>query len=137
MIATASGDGVEVARGLGADEVIDYREEDFAQKVSGVDLVLDTVGGETGRRSLGVLRPGGLLLGIAEPPDEEAAGAYDVKTAFNVHLSDADRLKKVVGRVDAAGTEVLIDRVVPLDSLEEAFARQGSGRARGKILLTP
>lgn len=137
VIATASGDGVEVARGLGADEVIDYRQEDFTEKVSEVDLVLDTVGGETGRRSFGVLRPGGFMLGIAEPPDEEAASAYDVKTAFNVHTSDANRLKKVVDRVDAAGTEVLIDRVLPLDSLDEAFARQGSGRARGKILLTP
>lgn len=137
VIATASGDGVEITRRLGADEVIDYRQEDFTEKVSGVDLVLDTVGGETQRRSFGVLRPGGLLLGIAVPPDEEAASAYDVKTAFNVHLSDAARLKKVVERVDAAGTEVLIDRTVPLDSLDEAFARQGSGRARGKILLTP
>ncbi len=137
VIATASGDGVEITRRLGADEVIDYRQEDFTEKVSGVDLVLDTVGGETQRRSFGVLRPGGLLLGIAVPPDEEAAGAYDVKTAFNVHISDAARLEKVVERVDAAGTEVLIDRTVPLDSLDEAFARQGSGRARGKILLTP
>lgn len=136
VIATASGDGVEVARRLGADRVIDYRQEDFTEKLSDVDLVLDTIGGETQLRSFRVLRPGGLLLGIAEPPDEEAAGAYDVKTAYVVHMSDADRLKKVVERVDA-GMEVLVDRVVPLDSLEEAFARQGSGRARGKILLIP
>ena len=137
VIATSSGDGVEIVRRLGADEVIDYRQEDFAEKVSDVDLVLDTVGGETQRRSFGVLRRGGLLLGIAVPPDEEAASAYDVKTAFNVHTSDADRLKKVVDLIDAAGTEVLIDRTVPLDSLDEAFARQGSGHARGKILITP
>ena len=137
VVATASGDGVEVARGLGADQVIDYRREDFAEKVSDVDLVLDTVGGETQRRSFGVLRPGGLLLAIAEPPDEESASAHDAKTALVLHASDADRLRKVIERVDAAGTEVLVDRTLPLDSLDEAFARQGSGRARGKILLTP
>lgn len=136
VIATASGDGVEIASRLGADQVIDYRQEDFAEKVSDVDLVLDTVGGETQRRSFGVLRPGGLLLAIAEPPDEEAASAYDVKTAYVVHMSDADRLKKVIEHIDSAKTKVLVDRTAPLDSLEEAFARQGSGRARGKILLT-
>lgn len=137
VIATASSDGVEIARRLGADQVIDYRAEDFTEKVSDVDLVLDTVGGETQRRSFGVLRPGGLLLAIAVPPDEEAAKAHGVKTAYVFHTSDAARLKKVVDRVDAAGTEVLVDRTVLLDSLDEAFARQGSGRAHGKILIIP
>ena len=135
VITTASGDGVEIARRLGAHEVIDYREENFAEKVSGVDLILDTVGGDTQRRSFGVLRPGGLLLAIAVPPDEAAAKAYDVRTDYLFHMSDAARLEKVVERIEA-GTEVLVDRTVPLNALDEAFARQGSGRARGKIVLT-
>lgn len=137
VIATASGDGVEVARRLGADEVIDYRAEEFAEKLSDVDVVLDTIGGETQQRSFKVLRPGGLLIATPHPPDKASAKAHNVTAIFVVHTSDADRLKKVVDRVDAAGTEVLIDRTVSLDSLDEAFARQGSGRARGKILLTP
>ncbi len=137
VIATASGDGVEIARRLGADQVIDYRAEDFAEKVADVDLVLDTVGGETQQRSFGVLRPGGVLIATPEPPDEASARAHNRTAKFVALESDAARLKKVVDRVDAAGTEVLVDRIVPLDSLEEAFARQGSGHARGKILITP
>lgn len=138
VIATASGDGVEIARQLGADEVIDHRAEDFSVNSSVVDLVLDTVGGETQRRSFGIIRPGGLLLSVVSPPEEETAHTHnDIGTVFVVHMSDTERLAKVIERVHTAGTKVLVDRTVPLDSLEEAFARQGSGRARGKIILVP
>ena len=63
------------------------------------------------------------------------ASARDVTATFVVHRSDRRRLGKVVDRIDA-GTEILVDRVVSLDSLAEAFADQEAGHARGKILLT-
>ena len=136
VIATASGDGIAVARRLGADRVIDYRAEDFASALSDVDLVLDTVGGETQQRSFAVLRSGGTLVSTVSPPDEALAKAHNVTGTFFPHASDAVRLAKVADEVDA-GAELLIDRTLPLDSAEEAFTRQASGRARGKILLTP
>lgn len=135
VIATASGDGVEIARRLGADRVIDHRSESFAEELSDVDVVLDTVGGETQQLSFEVLRPGGVLLALSSPPDEALARAYNVTATFVYHMSDAGRLRKVVDGIDA-GTKVLVDRTVPLDALDGAFAHQGSGRARGKILLT-
>lgn len=134
VIATASGDGIDIARRLGADQVIDYKAENFADKVSDLDVVLDTIGGETQQNSFGVLRAGGILLSVTSPPDEALAKAHDVTGTFFPHMSDASRLAKVVGRIDT-GTKILIDRTVALDTLEEAFARQASGRARGKILL--
>lgn len=134
VIATASGDGIDIARRLGADQVIDYKAENFADKVSDLDVVLDTIGGETQQNSFGVLRAGGILLSITSPPDEALAKAHDVTGTFFPHMSDAGRLAKVVERVDA-GTKILIDRTLPLNSLGEAFARQASGHARGKILL--
>ena len=134
VIATASGSGLEIAQRLGADQVIDYRSENFAEKLFDVDLVLDTVGGETQGRSFEVLRPGGVLLSTVSPPDEALAKAHNVTATFVFHTSDASRLKKVVDRADA-GTKILVDRTVPLDSLAEAFAHQGSGHARGKILF--
>ena len=136
VIATASGEGVEVARRLGADQVIDYRAEDFAAALSDVDVVLDTVGGDTQRRSFAVLRPGGVLLSIVSPPDDALAEARNVTATFFPHASDGERLGKVAKQVDA-GAELLIDRTLPLDAVGEAFARQASGHARGKILLTP
>ena len=135
VIATASGTGVEIARRLGADEVIDYRAETFADKVADVDLVLDTVGGDTQLLSFAVLRPGGVLISIVSPPDEALAKAHDVSASFFPHMSDASRLRSVVDHIDAAGATVLLDRTEALDALHAAFARQGSGRARGKIVV--
>src|SRR3546814_3834842 len=60
--ATASGDGVSIARQLGADKVIDYRSSDFTKSVSDADVVLDTIGGDTQHQSYNVLRVGGQLL---------------------------------------------------------------------------
>jgi NADPH:quinone reductase-like Zn-dependent oxidoreductase len=134
VIATASGNGVAIAGRLGADVVIDYRNEDFAERVCDVDVVLDTVGGDTQVRSYAVIRAGGVLASTVAPPDEALAKAHGVDASFVFHSSDADRLATVVGKV-AAGVEVLIDRVVPIQQAAQAFEYQASGRARGKIIL--
>ncbi len=135
VIATASGTGIDLARRLGADEVIDYRSHDFTEMVSDVDVVLDTVGGETQQRSVEVVRPGGVLVSVPAPPEPGTGEGRDVKVLGIVHNSDAALLKKVVDSV-AGGTEILVDRTVPLGALKAAFAHQASGHAHGKILLT-
>ena len=135
VIATASGSGLQVVGRLGADQIIDYRAEDFATKVSDVDVVLDTIGGETQRRSFEVLRSGGLLVSTVSPPDEALAKAHNVTATFFPHASDAERLRKVANHVDA-GAELLIDSTLPLRAFDEAFARQATGHAQGKVLLT-
>ncbi len=135
VIATASGGGIELARGLGADQVIDYKSDDFAARVSGVDAVLDTVGGDTQKRSLAVLRPGGTLVSTVAPPDEAAAKARGVTATFMFHQSNADRLAKVVDLLARGTLRVTLDRRVPLADMGEAFNRQAGG-AQGKILIT-
>lgn len=139
VVSTASGGGVALVQRLGADQVIDYRAGDFAAEVSDVDLVLDTVGGDTQVRSVAVLRPGGSLIVTPQPPGEEttqAAKARDVKVEFVFHSSDAARLQKAADGV-AADAEVVIDRVVPLDNLPAAFEHLAAGHAHGKVVLTP
>lgn len=135
VIATASGPGVEIARKLGANEVVDYETTDFTQAVSNVDFVLDTVGGETQQRSYTVLRPGGTLIATPSPPDEDAARERGVNAVFVVHSSDASRLKRVVDDVDRTGTTILVDRTVALDAIDEAVAHLATGHAHGKILF--
>ncbi len=135
VIATASGAGLEIARRLGADQVIDYKAEDFAAKVSGLDVVLDTIGGETQAKSFGILKAGGALVTTVSPPDEALAKAHGVTATFVFHQSDASRLEKIVERLDAGALKVLVDRTVPLADFADAFAYQASGRARGKIIL--
>jgi len=136
VIATASGSGIEIARRLGADQVIDYTAADFAGRLSDVDLVLDTVGGETQQRSFGVLRTGGLLISTVSPPDEALAKAHGVTASFVFHQSDAGRLGKIIERLDAGSLRVLVDRTAPLTDFADAFLYQDSGRARGKIILS-
>ena len=136
VVATASGEGVDIARRLGADQVIDYRSKRFEDKLSDLDVVLDTIGGDTQQRSFGVLRAGGTLVATASPPDEALAKAHGVNARFVFHQSDAARLTKLFEMIDAGTLKVLVDRVVPMDELASAFVYQGSGRARGKIIVT-
>ncbi|MBY6264863.1 NADP-dependent oxidoreductase [Azospirillum sp. 412522] len=136
VIATASGTGLEIARKLGADLVIDHRAERFETMVSDVDLVLDTIGGDTQQRSFGVLRTGGVLLATSAPPDGALAKAHGVAARFVFHSSDARRLGQVVDAVVAGSLAVLVDRQVPLEGVADAFRHQASGRARGKILVS-
>jgi NADPH:quinone reductase-like Zn-dependent oxidoreductase len=136
VIATASGTGVEIARRLGADRVIDYTAEDFAGELSDVGLVLDTVGGETQQRSFGVLRAGGSLVSTVSPPDEALAKAHDVTASFVFHQSDAKRLGTIIARLNAGSLRILVDRTVPLTAFSDAFRYQASARARGKIILS-
>ena len=136
VIATASGDGVEIARELGADQVVEYRSEDFTRTVSDVDVVLDTIGGETQQRSFDVLRTGGKLISVVAPPDEALAAAHKVIGAFVFHTSNAHRLSEVAKTIRAKNHSVLIDGVFAIRSFDDAFIRQASGRARGKIILS-
>lgn len=136
VIATASGDGIDIARTLGADQVIDYRHADFAEMLSDIDLVIDSIGGETQQKSFGVLRSGGRLLSLVAPPDEALAHAHNVNAQFVFHMSDGERLARVVSAIHENKMKVLIDQTVPIDQFGDAFTRQASGRARGKIIVT-
>ncbi|MET3649025.1 NADP-dependent oxidoreductase [Phyllobacterium ifriqiyense] len=136
VIATVSGDGLEIARELGADQVIDYRSEDFARRVTDIDVVLDTIGGDTQQRSFDVLRSGGKLVSTVSPPEQALAIAHKVESAFVFHISNAKRLSELVKAMGAKDHSVLIEGVFPITSFAEAFERQASGRAHGKIILT-
>jgi NADPH:quinone reductase-like Zn-dependent oxidoreductase len=136
VIATASGDGLALAHGLGADEVIDYQAQDFTTAVSGVDVVLDLVGGETQNRSYQVMRPGGRLVSTAMPPDEALAKTHGVDSSIFYAKPYADRLGELVATIIDNRLKVVIDRQVSMDAFDEAWARQTSGRARGKIVVS-
>ncbi|WP_051791357.1 NADP-dependent oxidoreductase [Amycolatopsis jejuensis] len=135
VVATASGSGVAIARKLGADTVLDYRQVAFEEEISGVDVVVDTVGGENEARSLEVLKPGGLLVAVPMPPDEARAEAAGRRAAFVFHSSDGPRLAKVAKQIDD-GVELLVDRTLPLAEGKWALAYLSQRHARGKVLLS-
>jgi len=135
VIATASATSADLVRSLGADRVIDYRTEDFSVALRDLDVVLDTVGGETQSKSYQVLKPGGSLIAIVTPPDQEQAKAHGVTATFMGHESNAARLDLVSGLCDAGKLRVIVDRTFHLSDVYAGLAHSASGHAHGKILL--
>jgi NADPH:quinone reductase-like Zn-dependent oxidoreductase len=136
VIATASAPNHELLRRLGAEVLIDYRTADFAADLKGIDVVLDTVGGQTRARSWPVVRRGGILVAIAmPPPDAAAAERHGVRTAMLAVTPHGERLAEIARLIDAGELEVRIDREFPLDQAVQAHRFIEQGHTRGKIIL--
>lgn len=135
VVATTSAPNVAAVRALGADRVVDYRADDFSDRVRDVDVVLDTLGGEVQERSWRCLRPGGTLVSIVSVPDALAAKAHDAKGKYAWVVPDGPRLALLADLIDAGKVHTLIDSLVPLAQAAGAQERSRAGRARGKIVL--
>ncbi len=136
VIATVSEGKYSLVRELGADEVIDYQKTDFSEGLTGIDFVLDTVGGDTQSRSYKVLRPGGVLAAITAPVDEDLAKQYRVSASRVGHTSDGSRLGIIASLVDNGKLRIVIDSLFHLENAQEALHRVAEGRASGKVLIT-
>ncbi|GAP96874.1 NADP-dependent oxidoreductase [Leptolyngbya sp. NIES-2104] len=135
VISTASAANADLVHSLGADQVIDYRTEDFSVALHDVDVVLDTIGGETLSKSYQVIKPGGFLVSIVMPPDQKQAEAHGVIATFIGHRSHSARLDLISGLCDAGQLRVIVDRTFHLSEVQQGLAHSASGRAHGKILL--
>jgi NADPH:quinone reductase-like Zn-dependent oxidoreductase len=129
VIGTATGAGVEAARGFGADQVVDTSTTRFEEVVDPVELVFDTVGGETLGRSASVLRPSGKVVSIAEPLPAGVPGVYFVVEP------DREQLLELARLVDQGAVRPAIDAVVPLIEAKRAFERVMEPGKRGKVVL--
>ena len=159
-VATTTGpSNTEWVRALGADVVIDYRSQDFTNHVSGYDVVLDGQGGEVLHKSLTVLRPGGLAIGIAGPPDpafartaglnpvlrlaiaalsgrvRRRARGLGVRYSFLFMRASGEQLGRISELVQAGAISPVIDRVFGFEELPAALAHAESGRAKGKVVV--
>ncbi|WP_037880203.1 NADP-dependent oxidoreductase [Streptomyces sp. NRRL S-378] len=134
VIGTASAAKHDVLRGLGADELIDYRSVDFAEAVSDVDVVLDALGGETAERSLKVLRPGGHLISLPGP-DSVPADADGVNAAWVLVDPDLKGLEAIADLADRGLLKPLVETVLPLADAARAHEIGEQGRTTGKIVL--
>jgi NADPH:quinone reductase-like Zn-dependent oxidoreductase len=157
---TTSGDTEELVRELGADVVIDYTKQDFSQILSGYDLVLDSLGGENLMKSLTVLKPGGLAIGVAGPPDagfakqlrapkpfefvlsflsrkvRKAAKKLGVSYSFFFMRADGAQLRRLAGLYDAGDLRPVLDRTFAFDQTLEALAYVESGKVKaGKVII--
>ncbi|MFE9927557.1 NADP-dependent oxidoreductase [Streptomyces sp. NPDC005533] len=135
VIGTASAGKHALLRELGADEVIDYRTTDFEDVVSGVDVVVDAVGGEYTGRSLKVLRPGGHLVTLPGP-DGIPADTEGVHASWVLVEPDLQGLREIAALAEQGLLKPLVDTVLPLEQAAKAHEIGELGRTTGKIVLT-
>jgi len=156
---TTSAANAEWVKRLGADIVVDYRKDDFESVLSGFDVVLNTLGGDTLAKSLRVLKPGGKLISISGPPDPDfaqarglawplklamrmlsrrirkAARLRGVDYSFLFMRASGDQLREITALVESGAIRPVVDRVFPFESTNEALAYVETGRAKGKVVV--
>jgi NADPH:quinone reductase-like Zn-dependent oxidoreductase len=137
VIGTASARNADFLRSLGVDQVIDYTHERFEDAARAVDVVLDTQGDETQRRSFTVLKPGGMLVSIAETPDPSLAREYHVRTARIRVRPSGEQMAQIAQLFERGNLRVEVARTFPLFEAAAAHRLSEEGHTRGKIVLIP
>ena len=135
VIGTALAHNHEFLRELGVDQVIDYNTERFEEAVQPVEVILDTVGGDTQERSWKVLKPGGILVSIANPPAAETAKAHGVRQAFVFTQPNAAQLAEIAKLVEAEKLKAIVETILALSDATRAQELSERGHTRGKIVL--
>jgi NADPH:quinone reductase-like Zn-dependent oxidoreductase len=135
VVATTSADNMELVRSLGADEVIDYRAGNFAEKLRDVDLVVDTLDGAVQEASWLVLKPGGLLISSVGEPSAERAKAARARGQSIFIGPDAAVLAQLTQLVDSGKLRPIIGGQFALKDTAKAHALSETGRTVGKIVL--
>ncbi|MFB7514545.1 NADP-dependent oxidoreductase [Streptomyces sp. NPDC056144] len=158
---TASTAKVGLVKELGADEVIDYRTQNFEEILDGYDVVLDSLGGENLAKSLRILKPGGLAISVAGPPDPATARelgsnpvlrlaitALSAKTrrqakrlgvtySFLFMKASGDQLRELTPLIDTGKIRPVVDTVFPFDDTLHAMEYVEKGRAKaGKVVVS-
>ena len=130
VIGTASAHNLDFVRSLGADQVIDHREQRFEDLTQGVDVIFDTVGGDTLGRSWRILGPNGRLVTIAA--SSEQARNQRVQEAFFIVEPSRAQLEMVAGMIDDGELRPIVDAVFPLANAKQAYQQKPM---RGKVVL--
>lgn len=139
VITTASGSKRQFVEGFGADEVIDYTAVDFTDAVRDIDVVLDTIGGDTVERSVAVLRPGGHLVTATSEDDPELIATYEAAgMRFSGIALDPDpvALRGLVDLVEQGQLRVHVQETFPFEHVADAHRLLDSGHLQGKLVLT-
>lgn len=156
---TTSAANVEMVKALGADVVIDYRNQDFEKVLSGYDVVLNSQDNETLKKSIGILKPGGIVISISGPPDpafararklnpvigfllrlassgiRKAAKRAGVRYTFLFMSANGSQLERLSALIDQGVIRATLDKVFPFARTNEALAYVDTGRAKGKVVV--
>ncbi|CAN7177042.1 NADP-dependent oxidoreductase [Bosea sp. LjRoot90] len=156
---TTSTANVALVESLGADVVIDYKTQDFEKVLSGYDVVLNSLDGDTLQKSLNVLKPGGKLISISGPPDPDfareqglnwflrqvmralsfgirrKARARRISYSFLFMRANGEQLRQITSLIEAGIIRPVMDRVFPFEATNAAMAYIEAGRSKGKVVV--
>ncbi|MCK6625329.1 MAG: NADP-dependent oxidoreductase [Anaerolineae bacterium] len=135
VIATASTANVGFVRSLGAETVVDYTVTPFEQAAHEVDLVLDTIGGETLQRSMNLVRPGGTLVSLLEQPSPEKAQKRGIRAMKNAVTPTSDTLQMIARLMIEGQVRAVIGKIFPLHEARQAHELSQTGHGHGRIVL--
>ena len=135
VIATASARNHDFLRDLGADQIIDYTTTPFEEAVHDVDVVFDTVGGETLARSWLVVKDGGVVVSVVSPPPAEQPSKQGARFVWFIVEPNGGHLREIGALIDAGQVRPIIGQVFPLAEARRAWEEALHGHARGKIVL--
>ncbi|MBP5959233.1 NADP-dependent oxidoreductase [Pseudomonas anatoliensis] len=157
---TTSAANVDWVKALGADVVIDYQQQDFANELRDFDVVLNSLGADVLEKSVKVLKPGGQLISLSGPPTAQFAQArglswvlrqimrllssgirrkarkHGVSYAFLFMRADGTQLQKITTLIEAGVIKPVIDRSFPIESIAQALQYVEQGRSKGKVTVT-
>jgi NADPH:quinone reductase-like Zn-dependent oxidoreductase len=156
---TTSTGNVELVRGLGADEIVDYKQQEFEKVLRGYDAVLGTVRGDAMEKAVGILKPGASMVSLVGPLDAAFARArglnflltfvfammsrkikrlakqHDVSYSFLFAHPDGAQLAQIGELLRTERIRPVIDKVFPFEQAREALEYLGQGRAKGKVVI--
>jgi len=156
---TTSTSNIPLVKALGADVVIDYRQQDFAAVLRDYDVVLSSLGSDVLHKSLQVLKPGGHLISVSGPPTPAFAAARgltwplsqvlrllsygirrkakqkNIEYSFVFMRADGAQLQAITTLVEAGAIRPVVDQVFAFEDILQALAYSESGRAKGKIVV--
>jgi NADPH:quinone reductase-like Zn-dependent oxidoreductase len=136
VIGTSSANNLDFLRELGADHALDYNTTPFEDVAHEVDVVLDTIGGETQERSWTCLKPGGILLSPIQPPSEEIAIERGVRQQFIVaYRCDTELLSDFTNMIEAGQIKPTVSTILPLQEVGRGHELVEARHTRGKLVL--
>ncbi len=135
VAATAAASDADFVKGLGADEVIDYKTQDFTEIIKDYDAVFDTVGGETNIKSYEVLKSGGTLVSMAAQANDALAKQHGITYVSQFTQATPERLQAVTSLVNDGAIKPIVDKTFSFDQAAEALEYQNTGSPKGKVVI--
>jgi alcohol dehydrogenase len=133
---TVSSSSQKFVKELGADEVIDYKNQTFEKLLNNYDAVFDNVGGDVYLNSFKILKPGGLIVSMLEKPCPELMEKYKVQSIVEFTEVNCERLSKLTDLIDKNIIKIPIDKVFSLNQAAEALDYLQHGHPQGKVVVS-